>query len=34
MSSNAQIIWNFLKREGFSDCGRYGSDRLYCEPAE
>ena len=24
MSSNAQIIWNFLKREGFSDCGAAG----------
>ena len=24
MSSNAQIIWNFLKKEGFSDCGAAG----------
>ena len=24
MSSNAQTIWNFLKQEGFSDCGAAG----------
>ena len=24
MSSNAQIIWNFLKKEGFSDYGAAG----------